>query len=961
MQTIRSIVNNAASFAMKGKDNMQSGATDRSRTVVWFFFVACGFSITFRTLDSCFFSEEDLNSVELFAVLAFAIGVFASRVAARRHHPAVAAKRSPSLCSLTSALPQKKPVSPPTPRVFPRGRRAKLEAEGSLELTSSLRLSSTSSQASMSARSCYSDASTAASLSSPTLRSRGICARGGGAGTLASFEEQIQGSPFESVQQVLDSGAEAEPSELLQGIISSCHCRDLITAEKLLGHLSRARPSAASPSASSGKLASGAYVNAAIEACIASAGARRASAWLGQFHAAGYQPAAKTLLLVLEALIEAFEPAQAEQLLSRMEVADAPLDASCYQVLFQHCIPTDDIARTEAWLQRIGKRGNEDLSQAYVALIRARSLSGLETGREGASLQSNAGASEVPQAALRRAVEQIDFWMAHAGKTGVAKNTKMANAAIQAYTRAGETGKAELCLADMEQEAKRRSATPASSSNTSPRTDEQHYAPDVFSYSAIMDAYAQQGATAKAEEWFARMIGVGIRPDAVSFNTVIKAHARNGDVVGAEQWLERARKHKVQLDSFGYNAVIAAAARAGDSATAEQWLRQMHKDGANPDVVSFNSVINARAKLGDATRAVKLIDMMCESGVEPDVVTLGVVVHACAKAGDAHLAEAVFHRIVARGQVKPDAISYNALIDAFVKAGETQRAERYLAVMLDEGVPPSVVSYTTVLHAHARAGDVEAAERGIERMLEDGIEANVVSYSALIHACVKAGDIDRAEAWFEKMKSAGVQANVVSYSVILNVCAKAGDVNRAERWLQTMCAEGVEPNVVCYNSVIDACAKAGRGDRAEFWLKRLCEASKSQPKSTCQPHAALHSRSPASRNANAVRLAPTRQSYTTAAQAYATHGAWADVERIFNEMQAGGLSMDEFSLTVLLSAYSRARPRQRERAEAAFLRHAAANLPVTRPPLRVLRTVVGVQRFGQLLQALPPEVRSLKL
>jgi pentatricopeptide repeat protein len=626
--------------------------------------------------------------------------------------------------------------------------------------------------------------------------------------------------------------------------------------------------------------------------------------------------------------------------------AKSPLGQNHAAALSRDGVVVGDVASAEAWLRRIAERAPGELSQAYALLIRA-------WASEGDSSHSAPDASQSVD--MQSAIAgQVDFWMSHASAAGLTRSTQLFNAAIHACTRVGSIEKAEMWLAKLE-EAARHDASPSAAIS---RSNETHCAPDVFTYTTIMDAYAQHGDTGKVEAFFSRMIDFGIRPDAVSFNTVIKAHGRNGDIAGAERWLECARKSNVLLDSFGYNAVISAAARAGDSAAAERWLHRMHQDGAHVDVISCNTVINAWAKQGNAAKAVKVVDLMFQNNVEPDVVTLGVVVHACAKAGDAHEAEAVFQRIVTRGHAKPDAISYNALIDAFVKAGETERAERWLNNMRGHGVAPSVVSYTTVMHAHARSGNIDAAERGIKRMLEDGVEGNVVSYSALIHACVKAGDIDRAEKWFEKMRAAGVQANVVSYSVILNVCAKAGDIARAERWLEAMRSESLAPNVVCYNNVIDACAKAGCGERAEFWLKQLVQASQDHRESLTHA-ASVRGRPAALRQGTPHQLVPTRQSYTAAAQAYATHAQWSDVERIFGDMQEHGLSMDEFSLTVLLSAYSRARPRQRERAEAAFQRHVASHLPVTRPPLRVLKTVVGAQRYEQIMQSLPKEVKRL--
>jgi len=345
---------------------------------------------------------------------------------------------------------------------------------------------------------------------------------------------------------------------------------------------------------------------------------------------------------------------------------------------------------------------------------------------------------------------------------------------------------------------------------------------------------------------------------------------------------------------------------------------------------------------------------------------------------------------VARGKAKPDAICFNALINASVKAGDINAAKQWLETMLQQGVKPSVVSYTTVLHAYARAGNIMEAERGLELMLENGVEANVVSYSALIHACVKASDIKRGEHWFERMRSVGIQANAVSYSSLLNVCAKAGDVERAERWLANMAADGVPPNVVCVNNVIDACARAGRAQRAEAWLLLLTslnDGADSAPPSPSPcavvgPLLASTLRGGGEEEAKPLAggsedgqegkeeaerirqslppqcldLTASRLSFTAAAQAYAMNGGWLDAERIFAEMEQRGMSMDEFSLTVVLSAYGKGRPRQRTRAEALFRNYVRHGLKVTMPPLRALKSTLGVARAEQVISELGVKV-----
>jgi len=239
-----------------------------------------------------------------------------------------------------------------------------------------------------------------------------------------------------------------------------------------------------------------------------------------------------------------------------------------------------------------------------------------------------------------------------------------------------------------------------------------------------------------------------------------------------------------------------------------------------------------------------------------------------------------------------------------------------------------------------------------------------VSYSILIHACSKGGKVAQAEKWFHEMCDSGEIPNVVVYSALLNVCAKAGDYIRAERWLEIMKGHGVMPNIVCYNSLIDACAKAGCPGKAEAWLNRLCEAAQLEYMSVCAGRSGRTCSS-------TEQLIVTRYAFVTAAQAYALKGQWKDVQRIFGVMQEGGITMDEFCLTTLLSAYWRAKPPRRDLAEASIRKHKALNLNFTAPPIRVAKLVLGNDQCAKLFKELgisdltdhrpPPKVHGIVL
>jgi len=680
-------------------------------------------------------------------------------------------------------------------------------------------------------------------------------------------------------------------------VIAACRDADLELAERLLVQL--AIPVENVRGKDTGQNVAQTLAHVIIEACLQAGDMHRAARWVELMHKGGMQLHARSIYVVLGSLVDKAEFRSAAKFLCDLAVAGAPADLACFERVLEQCISLDGPTGLEEWLEQVSRCGSRPASLAYTALI-----------------GSPRHVSKVADA---------EYWLDHACKAGIPVNGQILGAVMCACARAGQDHATQKWFLKMLENSKVCSSF-----------HQQALSFDMPAFRKLMDAFAQRGETKLAQQWFTKIVSEGIIPDTTTFNTVIRAQLRRGELSGAEQWLDYARSHNFALDVFDFNAVMVIAARNEKPEVAERWFHQMANDGVVPDVVSYNAVINAWAKHGNSDRIEALITKMCEDGIEPDLLTLSSAIHAYAKGAQVPRAEALFNQIVARGHVKPDAICYNALIDVSVKSSRIKGATRWLDTMLKEGISPSVVTYTTLLHAHARACDVDAAERVWHNMVQAGIEANVVSYSALINACAKTG-IERAETWFNKMIAAGVQANIICYSAVLNVCAKAGNLERAEYWFNFMLEKGTAPNVVCYNNVIDACSKASKPDRATWWLDRLCQDSKQ-----------VNSGKTSHQGKSSGCLRPTRQSFTAAAHAHALHGDWETCEKTFADMEGYGISMDEFSVTVLLTSYSRARPRQRERGEKCFRQYVKSGAVVSKPPLRALRSLIGWQRLEQI-------------
>merc|ERR1719333_1371431 len=128
-----------------------------------------------------------------------------------------------------------------------------------------------------------------------------------------------------------------------------------------------------------------------------------------------------------------------------------------------------------------------------------------------------------------------------------------------------------------------------------------------------------------------------------------------------------------------------------------------------------------------------------------------------------------------------------------------------------------------------------------------------------------------------------------------------------------MLESGVEPNTITFNAVISACAKVGDGRRACEWLAKM----------------------------KAAGILPNSFSYNSAAKPHVARGDYRRVEELMNSLRSDGLLYDDFCLTSLLYAYSNAKPKQRERAEAVFREHLAEGVRVTSTSLQALARVSG--------------------
>lgn len=341
--------------------------------------------------------------------------------------------------------------------------------------------------------------------------------------------------------------------------------------------------------------------------------------------------------------------------------------------------------------------------------------------------------------------------------------------------------------------------------------------PNSFTYTALMEAYANCGNAKKAEEVLDSMIELyhteesTVVPTARNFNACISAYAKMGQPLQAETVFLKMEEHyeqdgnaEAEPNSYHYNSVITAWANCpeeGSAQRAEEVLARM----AIPTTVSYNAVIDAWAKSGvddAAERAEELLTKMehlYETGTnmeaKPNVRSFNSVINVWAKSkrvDAAQKAEGVLHvmeRLYQEGNVdvRPDVHSFTSVINGTFTSSTLMLFSNTITLSHKDSF--TLIFIYPIPTAWARSqtnGKAERAQTLLRQMNQmylagdSNVKPNVVAYNAVMNACAWTdGDVseknramDIAHHVMKELESSSLgRPDQVTYGTFLKVCA----------------------------------------------------------------------------------------------------------------------------------------------------------------------------------------------
>ncbi|KAJ7290856.1 hypothetical protein O6H91_05G071700 [Diphasiastrum complanatum] len=373
---------------------------------------------------------------------------------------------------------------------------------------------------------------------------------------------------------------------------------------------------------------------------------------------------------------------------------------------------------------------------------------------------------------------------------------------------------------------------------------------DVYSWTAIISAYADSGEVEEAINLFQQMQETGLAPDKVLFVVVLKACARVAALEQGRQLHSEIVKRGFQSDVIvgstlvnmyakcgctedarelfdnmsernvvSWNAMIAGYAQNGLSKGALALYEQMKHEGMQPDNVTFVLLLKACASLSTIEQGKQLHSDIIKRGFQSEVVVCNTLVDMYAKCGCTEDARELFDNMSER-----DVVSWNAMIAGYAQNGLGKEALALYEQMKQEGMQPDNVTVVLLLEACASLAALEQGKqlhtdiikRGLIQSVRDSNillantdiiqsvpDSNIVLANTLVRMYSKCGSVLHAHEVFSNMP----QHDVYSWTAIISAYADSGEVEEAINLFQQMQETGLAPDKVLFVVVLKACAR----------------------------------------------------------------------------------------------------------------------------------------------------------
>ncbi|XP_024535044.1 pentatricopeptide repeat-containing protein At1g09900-like [Selaginella moellendorffii] len=323
-------------------------------------------------------------------------------------------------------------------------------------------------------------------------------------------------------------------------------------------------------------------------------------------------------------------------------------------------------------------------------------------------------------------------------------------------------------------------------------------APNVYTYSILVDALCKSGQPHEAYGLVTEMVKKGCSPNVVTYNALIDGFRKLERLDEVLMLLKEMSQRGCRADVITYTMILDIFCKNNSIDEAYRLLNALEKR----NVVTYNSLFTALSTAeGDrTTEALSLLEKMIQEGTRPNQVNYRTVLLMLCKNSRLDEAYQVLLSMYSQG-CKTDDVSYKILVVAFASAGRTYDSLELLGRMLGSGYILDTKTMNVVIHKFCKAGDLHEAHQLFKSMCQRGSIPSNVTYNTLIGAFCKAQQPDTAVKLLHQMIQADFKPNVITYNSIIKSFCREQREEEARGIFQMMVDSGCFPDRVSYTTL----------------------------------------------------------------------------------------------------------------------------------------------------------------
>ncbi|KAH7281258.1 hypothetical protein KP509_36G038100 [Ceratopteris richardii] len=292
----------------------------------------------------------------------------------------------------------------------------------------------------------------------------------------------------------------------------------------------------------------------------------------------------------------------------------------------------------------------------------------------------------------------------------------------------------------------------------------------VFSWTAILFAYADSGRGEEALEAYQCMQKNGIEPDSFTFVSLFKACSSIQDRDKGKELHAHAHSMGMATNKFVGNTIISMYGKCGALSDAEEVFVAL----TDRDTVSWNGMLSAYVEQSKGDKCLLLYRQMNEEGVHADLATFIIVLQACIilVENSPKLSKEAVHEIgrglhakTCRKGFISNLLVGTAALSMYAHCGTTAEAEHTFNVLSN----PDTAAWNAMLSLYVAQEQAEKALLLYMHMLKQDISSDHLTYILAVQAC---GILAESAVQYSSMKLSISKCLEIGKALHSDICVK---------------------------------------------------------------------------------------------------------------------------------------------------------------------------------------------